>query len=123
MAVINATRTQFGDNSVTVFTYETITTANTTGAPIQMAEYADRTIHVKGTFGAAATIVWEGSNDGVTYVTLTDPQGNALSKTAEAIETVMEVTRFARPRLASGGDGSTDIDVIVLLRRANPMRT
>ena len=123
MATINPTITRNGDHSILKFTFEGINTTDTVGAAVPFAEWADRTIQLIGTFGAAATVVWEGSNDGINFATLTDPQGNTLSKTAAGIETVMEITEWARPRLASGGDGSTDIDVILLCRRQNPMRT
>jgi hypothetical protein len=123
MATINPTITRNGDHSILKFTFEGITTTNTVGAAVPFAEFADRTIQLVGTFGAAATVVWEGSNNGVDFATLTDPQGNSISKTSAGIETIMEITEWARPRLASGGDGSTDIDVILLCRRQNPMRT
>jgi len=123
MATINPTVARNGDHSVMYFTFEGLGTTDTVGAAIPFDEWADRTVQFTGTFGAAATVIWEGSNDGVTWATLTDPQGNNISKTGAGIETVMEITRFARPKLLSGGDGSTDIDIIVLCRRSNPMRT
>lgn len=113
--------TRNGDQSVKYFAFETLTTTNTAGAAIRDNEYADRTVHIKGTFGGT-TVVWEGSNDGVTYKTLTDPQGNSISTTAEIIEQVIENTTYSRPRL-TGGDGTTDIDVFVICRRPNTMRT
>lgn len=122
MATINPTVARNGDHSVMTYTYETLTTTNTTGAPINLTEFADRSLQITGTFGSGGTIVWEGSNDGTNYVTLTDPQGNAISKTAAAIEAVTEVTQWARPRVTAG-DGTTDLDVTVLCRRQNPMRT
>ena len=58
----------------------------------------------------AATIVLEGSNDGTNYITMADPQGNALSfTTSNRLEQLLEVPRFIRPR-TSGGTG-TDITV------------
>jgi hypothetical protein len=123
MATVNATQELIGDHSVKIFTYAPITASNADGAPIPFAEWADRSVQFTGTFGAAATIIWEGSNDGTNYAILTDPQGNNISKTAAAIEGVLEITRWARPRLASGGDGSTSIVTTVLCRRQNSMRT
>ena len=123
MATINPTITRSGDGSVLIYSYETLTTTNTTGAAIPNAEWGDRSVQIIGTFGAGGTIVWEGSNDGgATWATLTDPQGNTISKQAAAIEAVIEVTQLARPKVTAG-DGTTDLDVHGLCRRANSMRT
>jgi hypothetical protein len=84
------------------------------GDPIEMPSSSDRSIQVLGTFGVGGTILWEGSNDGTNYVTLADPQGNALSKTAAAIEQVLEITRYMRPRV-SAGDGTTDLTAHLLV--------
>lgn len=93
-----------------------------TGAPIKLPAHADRSVHISGTFGAGGTCVMQGSNNSSSYVTLTDPQGNALSKTAEAVEVIEEVTLLTRPNVTAG-DGTTAITVSMLLRRPNPMRT
>lgn len=91
-----------------------------TGAPLTLPEYADRSVQVKGTFGAGGTVVIEGSNDRKadtpTYATLNDPNGNALSITAAKIEQVLESTYLIRPRI-SGGDGTTDLTVTIMVRR------
>lgn len=85
-----------------------------TGVPIEFGEHMDMTVQITGTFGSA-TIVIQGSNDGTTYTTLTDPQGNAISKTSAAIETIAECPRFVRPS-SSGGTG-TAVDVVIFARR------
>lgn len=99
-----------------VFSWTPLTTTNADGAPVEMPSWADRSIHFKGTFGAGGTIVWEGSNDGVTWVTLADPQGNAISKTAESIEAILEITRYMRPRVTAG-DGTTSLTALLLVKR------
>lgn len=86
------------------------------GAPIEMPGSSDRSIQYQGTFGTGGTIILEGSNDGVNYHPLTDPQGNAISKTAAGIEAVMELTRYVRPRV-SAGDGSTSLVATLLVKR------
>lgn len=96
--------------------------ANTdTTEPIPFSEFADRSVQVQGTFGAGGTIVWEGSNDdGVTYQTMNDLSGgNAWSKTAAGIDGVAEVCQLARARV-SAGDGTTLLEVHVVVRRSNP---
>jgi hypothetical protein len=86
------------------------------GAPYSMAGFADRSVQVTGTFGAGGTVLVEGSNDGTNYVTLSDPQGVALSKTAAALQEISQISRFIRPRV-SAGDGTTSISVTLLARR------
>ena len=86
------------------------------GSPIEMPGSSDRSIQFTGTFGVGGTIVLEGSNDGTNYVSLTDPQGNAISKTAAGIEAVMELTRYIRPRVTAG-DGTTSLVATLLVKR------
>lgn len=95
-----------------------------TTAPIPFSEWADRSVQFLGTFGTGGTIIWEGSNDdGATYFQLNDLSGgNAISKTAAGGEGVAEVTQLARARV-TGGDGTTSLEVHVVCRRANPLRT
>lgn len=86
------------------------------GKPLEQAENADRSVQVDGTFGLAGNLAIEGSNDGITYYVLTDPQGNSLNFTSGKIEAVTEATRFIRPRVTSG-DGTTNLTVNMLVRR------
>lgn len=78
-------------------------TGDTTGDAAEFPDQTDAVVTLTGTWGGG-TIVIEGSNDGTTYVTVTDPQGNAISKTANALEQITEVPRYLRPAL-SGGSG------------------
>jgi len=75
-----------------------------------------RGVQFTGTFGSGGTIVLEGSNDGTNFVTLTDPQGNAISKTSAAIEAIQELTRYIRPRVTAG-DETTALVATVIVRR------
>ena len=74
---------------------------------------SDKTCMIQGTF-SSATVVLQGSMDNTTWLTLADPQGNAISKTAAAIEAVLDNPRYIRPT-TSGGSG-TDLDVYLLCR-------
>ncbi len=100
-----------------VITWALLTTTNADGAPIGMTGSADRSVQVEGTFGAAGNVVIEGSNDGVNYRVLTDPQGNALNITSAKIEEIIEIVKLIRPRVTAG-DGTTSLTVSMLLRRA-----
>lgn len=84
------------------------------GTPVQLGAYSDRSVQFGGTFGAGGTIVLEGSNDGTTYFTLTDPQGSAISKGSASLEGVVEPTRYVRPRVTAG-DGTTNLACYLFL--------
>ena len=85
------------------------------GEAISLAEFADRSVQVDGTFGGCSVII-EGTNDGVTYYTLNDLQGAALSISTAKIEGIAELTHQVRPRI-SGGDGTTDININLFARK------
>lgn len=87
------------------------------GEPIELANFADRSVQVTGTFGAGGSVRIEGSNDGVNYAPLTDPQGNNLDILSAKIEAISEVVRYIRPRVTAG-DGTTAITVCMLLKGA-----
>lgn len=116
------TKSQIGqqEGSVVSIKYAGLSEADAAPAPIEMPEYADRSVQVVGTFNAG-TVVVEGSNDGVNWSTLTDPQGNNASFTAAKIEQLQELTRYMRPRVSAGT--GVVVDVIFVVRRASSMRT
>jgi hypothetical protein len=71
-------------------------------------------VHVLGS-AAGNPCVIEGSYDGVTWFTLTDPQGTALNFLADGLRQIAEVTLFTRPRVI-GGEGS-DVTAAFMCRR------
>lgn len=73
---------------------------------------SDRSVQVKGTFGASPGCTIEGSNDGVTWATLNGPNSSPLVITAASILEILENTLFVRPRI-NGGDGTTSLTVIL----------
>ena len=85
------------------------------GAPIAITPYTDKSAQVFGTFGAGGSLPIEGSNDGVNWAVLTDPQGNDLRFTTGKIEFISEATRFLRPGPVSG-DGTTSLTVLIFLK-------
>lgn len=111
---------------VTSFPFETsldvaVTTwaglaADDDGEPVRLAVYSDRSIQVVGSFGGASVTIG-GSNDGVNYHALTDTSGSELILTAAALKQIVELPVFIKPRVF-GGDGSTDIKVIMAGRRS-----
>lgn len=106
MSTINPTVQDEGNGFAKFLTYQGLGQGDD-GAPLEFPEYPDKTVSVTGTL-AGATVVVEGSPDGVTWSTLTNPQGQniALDALGETV-TIMENPRFTRPRV-EGGSGSTD---------------
>lgn len=88
-----------------------------TGAAVELVDYADKTVTITGTFGTGGTLVLQGSNDGTNWFSLTDPQANAISKTAAAMEIVLEAPRYIRPNVTAG-DGTTSLTVQMCCRRS-----
>lgn len=86
------------------------------GAPFEGVDFADRTVQFDGTFGVGGSITLEGSNDGTNWFTLTDPQGNAITKTAAGLEVIEEGPRYIRPRVTAG-DGTTSLNCRLWARR------
>lgn len=94
----------------------TLTQANSVGEAVETAHGRDKSVQFSGTFGGA-TCILQGSNDNLTWYTLTDPQGNSISTVASAIlEQVSEATRYIRPS-SSGGDGTQAVICTVFAAR------
>jgi hypothetical protein len=87
-----------------------------TGVPVTFADYSDRSVEFSGTFGTGGTISMQGSNVGSAYYILTDPQTSAITKTAAALEHIMEAAAYMRP-IVSAGDGTTALTATMLMRR------
>lgn len=124
MATIVPTVKDLDPQDGSVQRYRWVLTGTDDGAPMQMAQWADRSVQIGSTgdtFGAG-TVIWEGSNDdGITWSILTDAQTLAISKTAIApIEQVVEITQLARPRATVS---VTSVIVSVVVRRQQPLRT
>src|ERR1700733_10683272 len=87
-----------------------------TGAPLGEPDFIDRTIQVSGTWGAGGAVVWEGSNDGASWFTLSNPNGVALSLTANGMLQCNYTPLYSRPHV-TGGDGTTQLTSVVTMRR------
>lgn len=73
------------------------------GSQVILTKYNDRTVHVTGTFGGA-TVLFEGSNDGVEFLPMRDPYNAVVSTTSAKLIYLTEVPLYVRPRV-SGGTG------------------
>ena len=114
MAVIPATVTRL-PQGYTKIVWLTLTNGDT-GAPVDVAQYPDRTVQATGTFSGSASIAMQGSNDGgVTFGVLRDIRGSDISLATTQPNTIAENTEQIRPSVTSG-DGSTDIDVFLICK-------
>lgn len=103
------------EKDILLFAYDNLDEADASPASLEFPELGEISVQVIGSFGAGGTVLIEGSNDGINYGTLTDPQGVALSLTAAGIKSVQQITRHIRPRVSAGT--SVDVDVFFLLRK------
>ena len=119
MATTNPAITQLEPYDGSVVKFVWVLTGTNDGAPMPFTQWSDRSVQLNGTWGGG-TVVWEGSNDsGTTWFTLNDAQGSALTKTADGLKTVVEVTELARPRATVG---VTSVTVSCVARRQSGVR-
>ena len=101
---VNSATALDGDYALVTWT---LTTADPTGVAVGYPDYADRTVEVHGTFGGATVEVQGSLDGGTTWVVLTDPQGNAISKVAAFLESVSEAVPKIRVVLTVVGVGAS----------------
>lgn len=113
MAVIQPTGTMLKDptGQASLVTWTSVATGDT-GAPIQAPAFSDRSVQVSGTFGGATCTI-EGSNDGVTYFTLTDPAGAPATFAVAGLKQLLQITRYIRPSVAAGA-GTLNINLLIV---------
>lgn len=90
------------------------------GGP-NLAGYADKSIQVEGTFGAAGSVACEGTNDGnaAHFRALTDPSQVTIAITAAGIKSVTEAVIWVRPHVTAG-DGTTSLTATMFFRKTQP---
>lgn len=109
--------TKFVERGVLQTTWTGLTTTNTLGGAENLDRFPMHSIQIGGTFGGATATV-EGSDDGITYFTLTgeNPAGGAdalvSATSANRFDVQNVVPHFIRPKV-TGGDGTTSINVII----------
>lgn len=82
------------------------------GDAIGFSQYTDKSVQVSGTFGGASLRI-EGSNDGVNWAVLTDPQGNDLLISSAKIEMITEATAYVRPVVVGGGTVALTVSMLL----------
>jgi hypothetical protein len=106
-----------GDKSVRKIVY-TLTTADPNGSAIPAHDFQQKSIQADGTFGAA-TVVLDGSNDGVNFYPLTNSAATAIGITVAGLSTNVSAVQFIRPRLSVVGVGASVVVCIVMHAPSN----
>lgn len=104
-----------GDRSVMMISWD-LTTADHTGTAVAWCDWADRSVTFVGTNWGGSTVALEGSNDGTTWLPIADPQGTAITRTANGIEACLELTRFVRARLSTTGTAAV-VNATLIMRK------
>ena len=121
---------QYANSKVKVLTWTGLD-GDDSGKAIDMSGYADKTIHIYGTFDSATVTVYC-SNDPLvlvdraagtlfgsktaSWIACVDAQGGALAKTAAAIEAVMENSLYTTV-VVTGGGASTALKVVIAAKK------
>ena len=114
MATIVPTVARLSDHHLRV-TWASMANGDVGESIASLYGHPDRSVQVKGTFGVGGTATIQGSNDaGVTFATLTDPQGTSLAVTSAGIKAVTEFVEHIRPSVA--GDGTTSLTVVLIAK-------
>lgn len=87
------------------------------GSSLSAPNLPDKTVQVKGTFGAGGSVQIEGSNDGgTTWHVLNDTRGEttgAMTFTGADTRQLLENPELIRPNVTAG-DGTTALTVIIV---------
>lgn len=113
VAAVISEQKKFGANAHKVL-WETCLNTDT-GEPVTFPGGTIKSFQVTGTFGGA-TVTIEGSNDGTNYAALTTNGTTAATATTAGIKNIFENTLYIRCNVTGGG-GTTDLDVTLLVRR------
>ena len=102
---------------VFIIKWEGLNYSGATGIPFACPNYPIKSVHVAGTWGGStATVVIEGSNmiDSPTFASLTYDGSTAISFTANGLKKINENSYWIRPRLTTGADANTSLDVYLV---------
>jgi hypothetical protein len=126
MAALDATF-HVADSEEMHFTWETLTTTNLSGVPVDISKYNDKHVTLYGTWDTS-TITLQGTGDprgnpkhtdhsNAAWITLPDPQGTAIAPTQNAGEQILDNPKWIRPLMSSAG-ASSDVDVTITAIRS-----
>jgi hypothetical protein len=91
-----------------------------TAMPLLIPRYADKSVHIFGTFGGA-TVAMKGSNDPdlVSFDNIYDFEGTDISQTAARKPWIILPNVYALKPTITGGDGTTSLKVAIVGRGSN----
>lgn len=78
----------------------------------------DFVVQASGDFSGDAALTFEGSNDNANWGALIDNAGTPISLGANELAGAAVIPALVRP-VVSAGDGSADIDVVLVVRTAS----
>jgi hypothetical protein len=113
MSIVNYTNANAGNANGYALANWSGLTGGDTGQPFPFPNFADKTVQVFGTIGAAITI--QGSNDGTNWETLTDNFGGALIFNTHGLSLIAQAPLWVRPSCAAG---TTNATVIILANQS-----
>lgn len=102
-------------NTTIVYTWSPLTNVNIDGLPIAFPNAENICGQLVGTFGTVGTFQWQGSNDNVNWSPLLNWQGAAATRTANALDTLEDRPLYIKPKLISGGDGTTSVTAVLVI--------
>jgi hypothetical protein len=111
------------DGSVMLLTWTGLAAAGDIGDTQSYANYGDKTFICAGNFSGGATVVIEGSNDGINWATLSNRQGTAMTFTGLGMNTSQDKPIFVRPRLTAGTGGANVIVQVACHHSDIPIRS
>ena len=107
-----------GDGVIHTFTWPALGQGDD-GQPVEInGNVVDFVVQATGAFTGGAALAFEGSNDNANWGALNDGFGAAISLGADELAGAAVIPALVRPTVSSG-DGSTDIDVILVVRTAS----
>lgn len=111
MAVRDATVTRT-ENGYTLVVWTGLKNGDT-GRPVNVAQFADKTVQAVGNFAGSGKCAIEGSNDLTAFGVLRDAGGTDLGLLGTQPNIVAENTVQIRPHITVG-NGTTDIDLYMV---------
>jgi hypothetical protein len=106
-----------GNGVIHTFVWSEIGQSDDGGAVEINGNAVDFVVQAAGDFSGGATVALQGSNNGTNWTALNDMSGVAIALGEDEIAGVAVVPVLVRP-VANSGDGSTDIDVTLIVRTA-----
>lgn len=114
MPTVSPTYTDPSSSAADVVVWSGIATDDTVNRwEIQGTSATIASIQISGTFNGGTTAVFQISNDGSTWFTCEDTQGNDISATAAGIYELSTSARYCRMNVASGSSDSITATLVL----------